>query len=254
VPALKVLLFDIETAPMLAYIWNPAEQYVTMDRLIEDTFILNWGAKWWGKDGVTSHTVTKKEALARDDTRLVRKLGEMIRQADVIVGHNVNSFDLPKLNGRLLVLGEEPVGPVRTVDTRVLSKKNFGLAYNKLDYLGQALGLGRKIKTDFDLWRESLQGNTKALRQLAEYNVQDVLLLEKVFDKIAPYVRNMPRLFEAEREGQRACPYCGNEALQPRKYYRTQASTFTQYQCGVCGKYSRARTTERRKKLGVHPL
>lgn len=249
----RVLFFDIESAPATAYIWRPDDSYVPMERLLESTFLINWGAKWAGGK-LQSGLVTPEEAQARDDKRIVSDLADLIRTADAVVAHNCDGFDLPMLNNRLLYWQLEPLGFIRTIDTLKLARKNFRLEYNKLDYLAEYLGLGRKIKTDMDLWRRCVAGDPAALEGMRRYNRQDVLLLEKVFEAMKPYVRNLPRLVDGAREGERVCPFCGSEDLMARGYYRTQASTFGKLQCNKCARYSRYRTVERLKKVGVHPL
>lgn len=225
-----------------------------MDRLVASTFLINWGAKWANDKRMLHGLVTPQEAVDRDDRRIVETLAALIRQADAVVAHNIDGFDLPMLNNRLLKYQMEPLGPVRTIDTLKLARKNFRLEYNKLDYLGEYLGLGRKLKTDMDLWLGCIEGDQRSLDRMRQYNAQDVRLLEKIFTAMLPYVRNMPRMFDAEREGERICPVCGSADLMVRGYYRTQASTFGKLQCKKCGRYSRYRTVERLKKIGVHPL
>lgn len=250
---LKVLFFDIETAPLETYIWHPRQDYIPMEMIKEDTFIINWGAKWGHAKKVVSGLVTPAEAKARDDKRLVTELSEIIREADLLVGHNINGFDLPKLNGRLMKYKLEPLGPVRTIDTLQLSKRNFMLAYHKLDYLAQFLGIGSKIRTDFQLWRECVAGDPVALKEMQRYNVMDVLLTEKVFEAMKPYVRNLPRLFRGTY-GSRDCPFCGQPKLIIRGYYDTQGSSFPRYQCTNCKRYSRSRKSAKLLALATHPL
>jgi len=246
----RILHFDIENAPLLAFIWSPWDQGVTHERLIHDTFLLSWAAKWDGERGVLSDVLSPQEALDQDDSRIVESLADLIREADIVVAHNGDKHDVPKLNGRLLQLGLEPLGPVQTIDTLKLAKRNFNIAYRKLDYIGEFLGLGRKIKTDFDLWKRCYHGEEKALAEMERYNKRDVVLLEKVFNAMKPYVRHLPRLRDGEGH---ACPSCGSERLMRRGFYRTNSGNFPKYQCGDCGRYSRSRKAEP-EKLEVHPL
>jgi DNA polymerase elongation subunit (family B) len=250
---LKLLFFDLETAPSLAHIWHPTDQYVTHDRLIHGSFTLTWSAKWAGEKTIHSGVLTGKEAVRQDDKRIVVELAEMVREADFLVAHNADRFDVPMFNVRLLALGLEPLGPKRTIDTLKLAKKNLRLPYNKLDYLGEMLGLGRKLKTDFDLWRNCYHGDEKALARMARYNRQDVILLEKVYDRLKPYVKNLPRLVEATDENVFACPSCGSEDLHRRGVYQTNVSTFQKYQCVDCLRYCRDRSAEK-ARLTVAPL
>lgn len=246
-------MFDIETAPMLAYIWSSNEQWIPIDRLTHESFIIAWAAKWLDTKGMYSDVLTSQEAIDQDDSRIVESLAEMVREADVIIAHNVNGFDLPVLNARVLQLGLEPLGPVRTLDTLKLARSNFKLLSNKLDYLGTILGIGNKIHTSFDLWRRCYYGDEEALAQMSRYNVQDVRLLEKVFHAIKPHVRELPRLMDA-RADITACPSCGGSALIKRGVHRTQACNYQRYQCTECHRYCRERTSDKATRGPVHPL
>lgn len=247
---LRVLLYDIETAPMLAHIWQAKTEYVAYDFLVQDFWLLSWSAKWWGDtETYYSEVVTPKEAKRQDDARIVETLANLIREADIIVAHNGDSFDLPKLNARLVVLGLEPIGPKQTIDTRTLASKSFRLAYNKLDYLGEKLVGERKIDTGgFDLWLACIHGDKAALDLMLQYNEQDVFLLEKVFDRMLPYVKNLPRLVTpALGKSLDVCPYCGSEKRQRRGYHHTSASSYPKFQCTGCGRYHRSAKAEPRK-------
>lgn len=250
---LKVLFYDIETAPLLAYIWHPTDQYVVHDRLIHGSFMLTWAAKWRGQAKITSGVLTPEEALAQDDSRIVAGLADMVRQADIIVAHNGDRFDVPVLNARLLQLTQTPIGSKQTIDTCKLAKRNFRLAYNKLDYLGEYLGLGRKIKTEWELWEKCYHGDPKALREMARYNRQDVTLLESIFERLLPYVKGIPRLVEATDVNQGRCPACGSANLIRDGVHRTNASTFPRMMCQSCGRQSRSRKSNN-IRLGLLPV
>ena len=252
--ALSVLFFDIETAPLLAHVWRAYTEFVPSIMMVHDSFMLTWSAKWMGRDEMISASLTGQEARLQTDERIVVLLADLIREADVIVAHNVDGFDLPMFNSRLLMLGLEALGPTQTIDTLKLAKKNFRLSHNKLDYLAEQLGLGRKIKTDFDLWLDAYHGDEDAIREMLTYNQHDVTLLEAVFHRITPYVSRLTRLFDPQGFKTTACGHCGHDSWQSRGYYRTQASTFRKIQCNNCGRYSRLRTSEKSQRSAVHPL
>jgi hypothetical protein len=246
--AAKVLLYDLETAPLLAHIWSPWDKFVTHDRLIHDSFILTWSAKWLGEKEILFDALTGKEALKQNDKRLVKGLADLINQADIVVAHNGDKFDVPMLNNRLLYHRLSPIPPVRSIDTCQLAKRNFRLAFNKLDYLGEFLGVGKKIDTGgFKLWEAVYHGDEAAMAKMVKYNKQDVVLLERVFDALAPYVRNFPRLINARFAGEEVCPYCGSGHLIRRGYHQTNVSNFQRFECKGCGRYSRRRTSEKPK-------
>lgn len=251
---MKILYFDIETAPMLAHIWQPKVDWVPHGQLVHDTFMLCWAAKWEDGGTVMFDNLSVKEVLEQDDFRIVESLAELVRKADIIVAHNINRFDLPQLNTRLLLHGQEPLGPVRTIDTLTLAKKSFRLAYNKLDYLAGVLAIGNKIKTDFDLWLDVYHGDPDAMESMVEYNIKDVELLQEVLHKLKPYAVGLPRLVDAEEKDEMICPFCGSGDLMRRGFYRTQSNNFARLQCQECRRYSRIRQTDKATRLGVHPL
>lgn len=240
---------------MLSYIWSARTEYVGPHLIHHDTFLLSWAAKWHGQKKTMSAVLTPDEAVGQDDARIVQQLADLVREADIVVAHNGDKFDVKKLNARLLLLQQEPLGPVRTIDTCMLSKRTFSLASNSLGYLARALGVRQKMDTGgFDLWHRCYMGDEKALRKMDRYCRQDVRALEDVFDAMRPYVKGLPRLVDADAAFERACPSCGSDQLQSRGLARTNASTFRRFQCQECGRWSRARTGQKDKRLATVPL
>jgi hypothetical protein len=251
---LRIWLWDVETAPMLAYIWQAKTEYVQPQAITHETFMLTWAGKWHGQSKVHGDALTPDEALAQDDTRIVGSLADRLREADVVVAHNGDRFDLPIVRSRLMLQGLDPLGPVRSIDTLTLARKSFRLASNKLDHLARVLGIPGKIGTSFSLWQRCYHGDPKALASMLRYNRQDAVVLEAVYDALAPHVRGLPRLVDADAEGELVCPSCGSGDLQRRGFHRTNASTFQRFACQSCGRWSRSRTSEPGRKLGPVPL
>ena len=259
---LKVLVYDIETAPAVSHIWRADMRFIPQNMMIHDIFMLTYSARWWGSDAPTwSARVTKKEVLARDDKRVVTKLGNDMRQADVIVAHNGDKFDWPIVNGRLALNGLPPLGFKTKIDTLKLSRKHFGFSHHNLDYLGKIFGEGQKIPTTWELWERCVAGDTKALKEMDAYCQHDVDLLDRVFSRMLPYVDRVARLYEAVQQEEDICLYCGSKNKRARGHYRTQAGVFLKLEClgqlpdgSTCGKYRRARASIRHKKAQDYPL
>jgi hypothetical protein len=140
-------------------------------------------------------------------------------------------------NARAIFYGLTPLPPVTQVDTYKIAKSRFKFNSNRLDYLGQYLGVGRKIKTDGALWDGCMMGNIKALRDMERYNKQDVLLLERVFIKLYPYTRmriNLGAIKPGHNPHER-CGHCGgaNMDYKGTQLLRTRFHEF--YQCEDCG-------------------
>lgn len=253
---LRVLFFDVETAPLLSFHWRVWKENIAPSQIERESFMLCWAARWQGQKRILSDLVTADEALAQDDGRIVESLAELVRTADVIVAHNVDRFDLPVLNTRLLHLGLDPLPPVRTLDTLKVAKKSFKKTFNRLSYLADSLGIEAKHAMVFDDWRRACAGNVTALKKMRSYCRQDIEVLEAVFEAMRPYAKGLPRLVEATREMQRACPHCGAgfEFQEPSGLHRTNASNFHRYRCERCGKFSRGRNSVLGKQVSLVPL
>jgi hypothetical protein len=172
----------------------------------------------------------------KDDYYVVKKLHEVLSGVDAIIHHHGDRFDLPRLNARIIYHGLTPLPPIVTIDTLKLARKTFDFNSNRLDYLGRFLGVGNKIKTDNDLWLECLRGDEKAIRRMVKYNVQDVLLLERVYNKLAPYVP--ARINRALYGSMVTCPNCGVNDVQRRGDALTKGGLKPRYSCNACSSWS----------------
>lgn len=231
----KILLFDIETAPNLGFTWGKWEQNVIEFK--EDWYMLTFAAKWLGSNkviikGLPDFPTYKKDR--KNDRELVKSLWDLIDEADVIIAHNGDEFDVKKMNVRFMENGLKPPTPYQTIDTKKVAKKYFRWDSNKLDDLGQYLKLGRKMDTGgFELWQGCMNGDMKAWRKMLQYNKQDVILLEKVYLKLRPWMTNHPNVNILS--GTEGCPGCGSKELQRRGIRVTRTSQFQRYQCQSCG-------------------
>ena len=251
---LSTLLLDIESAPMVSYLWDLRADYVNPDMVIQQSYLLTWAAKWVGDDRVVGERLTGKEAVDRDDRRIVGKLADLVRQADVTVAHNGDRFDLPKLNARIAVHGLDPIGTVKSIDTLKQARSSFKFASNRLDELAKVLGLEVKNHTTFDLWRRCMAGDVPALKEMDAYCRQDVVVLEAVFERLRPHVKGLPRMVDAGRYGQRVCTNCGSSDLAPDGVHRTPANTFARFRCQECGRPNRSSRQKDVPKLDMRPL
>lgn len=233
----RLLFYDIETAPMLSYHWAPKVEYVRDGQTVsDDRFLLCWSAKWSDGTEVLSSRLTQKEAKTQDDSRVVGKLADLMREAPIMVAHNGNRFDYKRVNARLLVNRLTPLGNVQMIDTLSIARQSFDLPYNNLNYLAKKLGFGEKLHTDFDLWRRAFYGEVAALKEMEAYNRQDVVLLEHVFHAITPYAKTLPRLVDAAEWREELCPYCGSTDRERSGLYRTKVNNFPKYRCGNCSR------------------
>lgn len=244
---LKILLLDIETAPKKAYVWGKWKQNIGSNQFISDWYMLSWRAKWLGEKTVFGDVVSGKESLAEDDRRIMQSIWRLMNEADVIVAHNGDRFDIPSINTRFVLNGLTPPAPYKQVDTLKAAKSKFKFTSNKLDDLGKFLGVGRKIDTGgFELWEKCRNGDEKALSKMYKYNKQDVLLLEDVYIKLLPYIPHHPNHSVVKGDG--CCTRCGSSNIKLDGTFSTNVSTFDRYRCIDCGSWARGRKNKRSKE------
>lgn len=239
----KILIFDIETAPVKAFVWKLWKENICIDQIIDDWFVICWSAKWLYSNEMLGECLTSQEIKQENDERIVKKLWELFDQADIVVAHNGGKFDVPKMNVRFLYHGLVPPTPYRIIDTYQVAKKQFKFTSNKLDALAVFFGLPTKLDTDFTLWKDCLEGKQDALDYMFKYNKYDVELLESVYLKILPWIRNHPNIANYITDNECICSNCGSYNVTPIKdrYYKTQVGTYTLYRCKECGAISRGR-------------
>ena len=252
---MRTLIFDLENAPGTAFYWRAKTEWIGPHMVINHPFMLSYAAKWQDGRKILSGVVTPEEAQARDDSRIVAEIADLLREADKVVAHNCDGFDLPILNGRILVNGLEPLGMVQTIDTLKLARKSFSLTHNSLGALADVLGLGtNKLDTSFSLWVDCMEGDERALGKMLRYNKQDVVVLQKVYERLVPHVKGLPRLVDGDFQNERVCVQCAGESIRKDGFYRTNASTFQRWRCNDCGACMRERTALKAKKLDLVPV
>lgn len=232
----KILLLDIETSPNLGYTWGKWEQNVIEN--VKDWYILSFAYKWLGEKTVHAYSlpdfgIYKKDP--EDDDSICSKLWELLQESDIVVAHNGDSFDIKKINARLLINEYVPNSPYRTIDTKKVAKKYFKFDSNKLDELGRQLGIGRKMHhTGFELWKGCMSGDRKSWKTMVEYNKQDIVLLEKVFMRLRPWMNNFPIV----RSDNGCCRNCEGAHQQKRGFSYTRTGIIQRLQCVDCGAWN----------------
>lgn len=249
----KVFLFDIETAPISAYVWSIWQQNVGMNQITRDWRMLTWAGKWLDEDEVIYDSAHLHGDI-ESDLEICQSLHRYLDEADIVIAHNGNRFDIKKVNARFLAHGMAPPSPYRKIDTLLEAKKAFAFTSNRLDALGKALGVGGKSDTGgFSLWSRCMAGDKKAFEEMVEYNVRDITLLEDVYYALRPWMNNHPNIGVYNDDEEEQCPKCGSTHLHYRGFATTQAGRYRRVQCLDCGGWSRSRFSEigKEKKKGV---
>lgn len=238
----KILFLDIETLPNVAYVWGKYEQNVLA--YTQESCIATFAAKWLDHGEVFSRALPDYpgyKAGSYDDARIVRDLWELFNEADIIVTHNGIDFDNKVCAARFIYHSLNPPSPYKNVDTKRVAKRVARFNSNRLDDIGNYLSLGRKIKTDFTLWEGCITGKKQSWDQMVTYNKQDVLLLEKVYLILRPWVKDHPN-FTIETRA--ACPKCNSNNIQYRGHVITSTRKYRKFQCNNCGGWGRVIKSE----------
>lgn len=240
----KVLIIDIETTPLQAHTWHTGKQRIGYQQIINEWFMLSFACKWLFDSKIHGSVLTPEEAINKDDSRLAREFWKFLDQADVIIGHNAQNFDIPKAQTRFLMNKLAPPSPFRIIDTLLVARKNFRFSSNKLDYISDLMLNDRKLHTDFDLWLRCLEGDAPSLEAMLTYNKKDVLLGEEAYVFLRPYIKSHPNMAIYQESHEPSCPTCGSANIDECGHYTTSVNRYLAFRCKDCGSICRSRQAD----------
>lgn len=234
--AFKRLFFDIETSPNIVFSWNVGYDIrINYENIIKERAIICICYKFEGSDKVYSLTWDKG-----NDKAMLKKFAGIVNEADEVIGHNSDRFDIRWVRTRCIFHGISMTHDIKSIDTLKAARGKFKFNSNKLDYIGKYLGVGEKMETGgFDLWKDIVMKNDKkALDKMVSYCMQDVVLLEKVFQRINPYIPAKTNAAIALDRSHIHCPECLSEKTIVNKHKVSAAGhKSVGMQCRNCGKY-----------------
>ena len=246
---MKVLVLDIETCPIEAYVWHLFGDYVSLDQVKQPTRILCWAAKWEDSDEVFICS-----GRTHDHEDMIMEAWDLIDEADAIIHFNGTQFDMKHLNREFVELGLAPPSPYKNIDLLRTVKRQFKFPSNKLDYVAGVLLGEHKLDTGgFGLWKRVLEDDAEAWKQMEDYNVEDVLLTERLYKRIQGWIPAHPnRALWIEDQSDPICPNCGGRHLVKRGIERpARVNAYQRYKCKDCGANSRGRLIVRKAGPGV---
>jgi hypothetical protein len=230
---MKILLLDVETAPNLVHVWGLWQQNVAINQILDSGYVLCWAAKWYGEEEILFDSVYRSKPK-----KMLGRIYKLINEADAIVHYNGTKFDMPTLNKEFLLHEMLPPAPYKQIDLLQTARRQFRFPSNKLDYIAKQLGLGAKTHhKGHQLWIDCMAKQKEAWDTMEEYNKNDVFLLEKVYDKLKPWIKGHPN--HGVYSGVLCCPTCGSEEYQSRGTEKTKAYQYRRFQCKKCGGWFR---------------
>jgi len=233
---MRRLFYDIETSPNIGVFWRAGyKQSISTDNIIHERRIICIAYKWEGEKRTSVLTWDENQ----DDGEMLRRFIEIANEADELVAHYGDSFDLKWIRTRCLYHEIETFPLYRTVDTCKWARSGFYFNSNKLDYIGNLLGVGAKVDHPFSMWLDvTLHNSKKALKKMANYCKNDVVLLEDVYHALEPYMPSKTHVGVLHGGEKWSCSKCGSTNVSKSKTNVTAMGTVRhQMQCKECGKY-----------------
>lgn len=242
----KVLLLDLETAPIIAHVWGLWENNVSLNQIVSDWHLLSWSAKWLNSPAEEVMYMDQRNAPnMEDDERILRGLWRLLDEANIIITQNGRRFDQPKFNARFILMDIAPPSTFKHIDTAASAKRHFSFTSNKLEYLTDKLCVKyKKLKhkkfPGHEMWTECLKRNLSAWREMEKYNKWDVLSLEELYLKLSPWMDDHPNFNLYTDEIAHVCR-CGNKTFKRNGFHYSGVGKFQRHKCLKCGTETRDR-------------
>lgn len=240
----KVLVVDIETAPILGFVWDLWDQNVGLNQINSDWHLLSFSAKWLDSPAKETMYLDQRHAKnIQDDKQLLRQLWRLFNEADIILGQNSKKFDVKKINARFIQAGFPPPSSFKQIDTVQMARKHFAFTSNKLEYLSDKLCKKYKKLTHakfsgFTLWTECLKGNMAAWNEMKRYNIHDVLATEELYNVLKAWSDNLPN-FNLYHSGEETICRCGSRDFVRNGYFYSATGKYQRYKCNKCNAETR---------------
>ena len=228
----KRLFFDIETSPNIVFSWRVGYKIrINHENIIKERAIINICYKWAGQKTVHSLTWDKNQ----NDKQMLKKFLKVFNEADEVISHNGNRFDIRWVRTRCIKHGIKMMPNPVSIDTLQSARLGFNFNSNSLNYIAKFLGLGEKLHHEgFNMWKNIVLKNDKqALVAMVRYCKQDVVLLERVWDKMNSYVKAKSSIADTTR----MCPECNGNMKISKHRITAAGHKQVQLQCEDCGKY-----------------
>lgn len=249
---MRVLLYDIESSPNLSWIWGKYEQNALGD-FVKERQVISIAWKWLGEKETHVLALPSFRGYKKDpenNRELILRIHELFSRADVVVGHNVDQFDDKMVNAEFVVHNLKPPPPHKSVDTLKVARRYFRFNSNKLNDLGKRLKLGEKHETGgFSLWVGCMRGDPKSWATMMLYNQKDVVLLEKIYLRLRPWMTNHPDVNALDNHI--GCPLCKGVNMSRRGWSISGGGRRRRYQCRDCGKWAKGAKVKKEDRYRV---
>lgn len=231
----KRLFFDIETSYNVVASWRIGYNInLNPHDILRERAIISIAYKWGHEDKV--HVLTWDNNQC--DKKMLETFIPILNSADICVAHNGKRFDIKWLRTRCIFHGIRAFPTYKTLDTLLKAKSGFNFNSNKLDYIAKYLNVGAKlVHSGFDMWRKIVEEKDKeSLKLMCEYNIQDVVVLEDVYNAMESYITPDLHVGVTNNKEKYSCPNCGSESVILLKNEVSSKGTLSRkMECQCCG-------------------
>ncbi len=236
----RVMFFDIETSPCLAYVWGCGKQFVAAKQLKKERKVISIGYLFEGDKEVkvlrmdlSKHDINKFDDDA--DKAMLKAFVSVYNSADLVVAHNGRRFDRARIRARLVKYNLPDLDMSIPFDDSYTMTKAIDFTSHKLDHLGRYLETGQKDSIDYEVWLKVMMGSKKALSEMCNYMKTDVIRLRSAYIKLKPYAKSKLNL-SAFNDQAEMCPCCGSNDFRKSSIRYTNTGQYQSYLCKSCGK------------------
>lgn len=253
----KMLIYDIEVSPLLAWTYNRYNTNVL--KVEQEQQLLSFAYLELiidGKKTILDGDLNNVKCITLNDVgfsqeKLTEKAWELFNNNQVIIGYNNKAFDDKMIYRYFMKYGLPVPTPIKQLDLFKEWKKIGKLSSNGLNAVNRYINHDGKTEiTVEDVWYRCIRCRDKeAFEQLREYNKQDVVLTYNLMKSILPFMKNYPNL-SLLLNHPLACPKCGHiNDFEEADYYYTNVGRYNQYRCKKCNSYLHGRYQDSTLKI-----
>lgn len=233
---MRKLYIDIENLAELVWVWQLRETDAIDVERPGHLLCVAW--QWEGESKI--HSIGQNDfkgykPKSGDDKKLCQFIHKLLSEADIVIGHNAKSFDIKKINYRMMVNGLKPVSPYRIIDTLTEYRKVAKAPSHRLNAIGKDFKIGAKKEHEgWALWKKCYLGDPDAWNRMQSYNRQDIKLLRDWYMILRPWIEKHPITTESTN----ACQNCGAKRLNHRGFnILAGGKKREKLQCQSCGSW-----------------
>ena len=159
-------------------------------------YVLSWFIKTRGKDEFKYGVVDKKDVDKGDfDKTIIQQCIEALNEYDRVYTYYGTRLDIPYLRTRALYhnLSFPLFGMIKHTDLYYHVKSRLKINSNRLETACRTLGIEGKTHLDGKKWMQASCGNKDALNYVVDHNKWDVIILEKLHERLEDYYKGTNR-------------------------------------------------------------